>query len=204
MLNEHFRSITLTIRFLAALIVFIGSYLPLSLILLAQDFRYDLLGQPLCWPPVSPSCVIPFRNGFFPLIIFLACGICFLLSIIKLWSINPKIIINIQEIKPIPAELMSYTLPYVVSFMSLEYQETGKFIGLIIFLFWMFIITLRSGQIILNPALAVLGWNLYDVTYAFPGSMTKHSGKVLSKIALNPNQNYRHSTVSNILIIKNE
>ena len=38
---------------------------------------------------------------------------------------------------------MNYTLPYVVSFMSIEYHDTGKFVGLIIFLAWMFWITYR-------------------------------------------------------------
>lgn len=36
-------------RLLTALVVFIGSYLPLSLILLAQNFEFGALKRPLCW-----------------------------------------------------------------------------------------------------------------------------------------------------------
>jgi hypothetical protein len=53
---------------------------------------------------------------------------------------------------------MNYVLPYVVSFMSIDYQVTGKFVGFLIFLGWMFLITYKSGQIMLNPLLTVFGW----------------------------------------------
>ena len=59
---------------------------------------------------------------------------------------------------------MNYTLPYIVSFMSFGYDQEGKFIGIVIFLTWIFWITYKSGQIILNPILVAFGWKLYEVT----------------------------------------
>ena len=109
--------------------------------------------------------------------------------------------IDTIEVKHVPAELMSYTLPYVVSFMSLEYQETGKFVGLIIFLFWIFLITYRSGQLILNPLLVVLGWRLYEVKYCFPGDNKTYTGKALSKSQLEPEVRYKQLQTQDILII---
>ncbi len=99
---------------------------------------------------------------------------------------------------------MSYTLPYVVSFMSLDYQDTGKFVGLLIFLGWMFLITYRSGQLILNPLFAVLGWRFYEIKYTFPGSSAEYLGRVLSKALLEPGKRYSHSVVQDILIIKRD
>jgi hypothetical protein len=90
---------------------------------------------------------------------------------------------HLIEVKYVPADLMNYTLPYVVSFMSIEYQDTGKFIGLIIFLGWMFWITFRAGQIILNPLLIAFGWRLYDIKYRYAGSQNLYSGFALVKDA---------------------
>lgn len=192
------------LRIVASLILFVGSYLPLSLILLAQDFRYDLLWSIPCWPINNPSCQIPLRNFGYSLTIFGICLICFLISLMALASIRPKTPIDIQETNYVPAELMNYTLPYIVSFMSLEYQETGKFIGLLIFLGWMFTITYRSGQLILNPLLVVFGWRLYEVKYVFPGDDAPHTARVLSTEKLQPKTRYNQATIQDVMIIKSD
>ena len=97
---------------------------------------------------------------------------------------------------------MNYTLPYVVSFMSLDYQEVGKFIGLIIFLGWMFTITYRSGQLILNPLLIVFGWRLYEIRYVFPGDETERIARVLSTEQLQPATRYKQAIIQEVMIIK--
>lgn len=116
--------------------------------------------------------------------------------------ISPRVPVDIKETKHIPAELMSYTLPYVVSFMSLEYQETGKFLGLIIFLTWIFLITYKSGQLILNPLLAVIGWRLYEVKYQFPSGGEIYSGRALSRDIVEPGRRYDHTTAQDVLVLK--
>lgn len=190
-------------RFVASISVFVGSYLPLSLILLAQDFRYDLLDKAICWPfsGTSTDCYIPLRHAGFSLSIFGLCLLCFFVSVIALSTARPKTLIDVSELKYIPAELMSYTLPYVVSFMSLDYQETGKFIGLTIFLAWMFVITHRSGQLILNPLLIVLGWRLYEIRYAFPGDSREYSGRALSTQPLEPETRYKQIVIQDVMIV---
>ncbi|NGO54535.1 hypothetical protein [Allomesorhizobium camelthorni] len=183
------------------MLIFVGSYFPLSLILLAQDYRYEWLAASVC-VPFSDGCVMPFRNAGFSITLFALCLGCFLLSIAAIATVQPKTSIDIIESKYVPAELMSYTLPYVVSFMSLEYQETGKFVGLIIFLGWMFLITYRSGQLILNPLLIVFGWRLYEVKYSFPADNAERIGRVLSKVPIEPNHRYRQSTIEEIMVVK--
>ena len=168
-------------RLFASLVIFLGSYLPLSLILLVQDFKYDKIGEGLCINVLNPGCDLPIQNPHFSIPILLLCLLCFLLALLALKSAKPNKQIKLVEVKHIPAELMSYTLPYVVSFMSLDYQETGKFIGVIIFLSWMFVITHRSGQIVLNPLLIVFGWRLSEVKYNYLNQPRHHSGRVLVK-----------------------
>lgn len=192
------------LRIIASLVVFIGSYFPLSLILLAQDFRYELLSADFCWPIGIDPCVMPFRNGTLSIPAFAICLVCVFFSFGVLKSVKPKIPVDVKEAKYIPAELMAYTLPYVVSFMSLEYKDTGKFVGLLVFLGWMFVITYRSGQLILNPLLIAFGWRLYEVTVSYPGDTEARTSWALSQSDLQPNTRCSVATIQDVMIIKSQ
>lgn len=198
------RGCKLQFRLPAAVFIFIGSYLPLSLILLAQDYDYTRVSRPLCWKWLrgDPGCILPFGNALFSIGIFLCCLICFGFTLATLAIVKPKRAIKITEARYIPTDLMNYTLPYVVSFMGIGYQETGKFVGLIIFLGWMFWITYKSGQIILNPILIAFGWRLYDLTYRHAGDDIDRTGIGLAEIRLASGESHRHATIQDVLIIK--
>jgi hypothetical protein len=193
----------LQIRLLASIVLFLGSYLPLSLILLVQDFRYALLSHDFCWNVFSnhSACVIPLAHPMMSLVALAVCFISFLGSLIGLSLTRPKLQINVAEVKYIPAELMNYTLPYIVAFMSIGYEETGKFLGFIVFLAWMFWITHKSGQILLNPLLTILGWRLYEIRYTFPGNSTVINGRALAKGSIEPAQSYPHIVIQDVVIL---
>jgi hypothetical protein len=196
----------LQIRFPASIVIFVGSYLPLALILLVQDLNFGLLRSAFCWRIWSrgSACEIPLLHPSLSLCVLGVCGVCFLLSLVALRLLRPKKKINVAETKYIPAELMSYTLPYVVSFMSIGYQETGKFMGLGIFLVWMFWIIHRSGQMLLNPLLVVFGWRLYEIKYSYPGEQIARQGRALVKGDLEPDFTYSYAAVQSILVIRPE
>ena len=174
-------------RFIASVALFLGSYLPLALILLVQDANYTLVKNGLCWEVWG-------RHS--------SCVLSFCVTLMALSVSRPKLPIKLVETKYIPAELMSYTLPYVVSFMSIGYQETGKFAGLTIFLAWMFWITHKSGQILVNPLLTVFGWRLYEIKYAFPGDTTLHNGRALAKGLIEPGKQYPHVLIQDIVVLR--
>jgi hypothetical protein len=190
------------LRLYASIIVFLGSYLPLSLILLAQDFRYDLLNSKFCFPLAGATdiCGLPLRNPEFSIPIFAVCLLCFFTALFVLGTLTPNRPIQVIEAKYVPSELMSYTLPYVVSFMSIDYQDTGKFVGLIIFLIWMFLITFRSGQLIMNPILIVFGWRLHEIKYRFPRQTIEHISTSLAKSKVTANTRYLITSFQDVLI----
>ena len=95
---------------------------------------------------------------------------------------------------------MSYALPYIVAFMDMDY-EPSKLIGLAIFLLWLFWITYRSGQIVLNPFLAAFGWKLYELTYRFIDNKTEHSGKALCDNVVTKGDRYKHTSIDDVVII---
>jgi hypothetical protein len=191
-------------RSLASVAIFLGSYLPLAVILLVQDANYSLLESGLCWRLFSrnSSCVLPFAHPVFSLVAVVICLLCFCLTLVTLSDAKPKLPIRVTEAKYIPAELMSYTLPYVVSFMSIGYQETGKFVGFVIFLAWMFWITHKSGQILVNPLLAAFGWRLYEIKYCFLGTTAIHSGRALVRGAIESEHIYSHVAIQDIVVLK--
>ena len=191
-------------RIPAAAIVFIGSYLPLSLILLAQDFDYSALEKPLCaiLSVEALKCEIPFRNPYLSVGIFLACLFCFFVTLLTLFFTPLRSQIVIQDAEHIPADLMNYVLPYIVSFMSLDYQETGKFVGFLIFLGWMFWITYKAGHIIFNPLLIAFGWRLYRIQYRFASGQDFHSGYALANVGLLPQGTYQRGIIQEISILK--
>jgi hypothetical protein len=191
------------IRVLYSALIFVGSYLPLAVILLVQDLRYEVLRNGFCrgfWRH-NVICELPLLHPRTALAALAVCSMSFCLTLIALHSFRPKAPIRVLEAKYIPAELMSYTLPYVVAFMSIGYQETGKFVGFTVFLFWMFWITHKAGQILLNPLLAVFGWRLYEVQYSFAGDTISRSGRALVQGSIEQDQRFVQIAVQDILIL---
>ncbi len=190
-------------RFIISLMVFLASYLPLSAILLIQDFRFELIGKPLCNPLSSGThCEFPFSNGVFSISIFLVCLTCLGVSLTTIQSIKAKRSINVVSAKHSPAELINYSIPYVVTFMSIGYDDTGKFIGLIIFLVWMFWLSHMSGQIILNPVLIAFGWRFYEITYHHIGSQIPQTGFALARAEIHAKEQWKHAQIRDILVLK--
>ena len=190
------------LRTYAAPLIFVGSYFPLSLILLAQDINYSVFNsaQRVGWAEMECGALL--KNPSFSLTIVAFSLACFVLTIFVLRLAKPKHAIKLTDAKEIPADLMNYTLPYVVSFMSLDYQETGKFVGILIFLTWMFLISHRSRQVILNPLLIVFGWRYYELTYVFAGDNNESTVKALSKNVLEPGMYCKKTSIQDVLILE--
>jgi high-affinity Fe2+/Pb2+ permease len=63
--------------------------------------------------------------------------------------------------------------------MGLDLGVNGKFFGFLLFIVLMFVITYRSGQILMNPFLLVAGWQLYELNIVTEGH--KRCVKALSE-----------------------
>lgn len=188
-------------RLLTAIMIFLGSYLPLAVILFSQNIDYPALRRGFCWPLVSGRCELPINEAGYSITFLLTTFACFGLTVLSLALVHPTQDVTISEAEYVPTDLMNYTLPYVVSFMGINYHETDKFVGFCVFLAWMFWITHKSGQVFLNPILIALGWRLYNVTYNFAGSADAHKGRALVKGYLEPGR-YKQWPVQDIQIIK--
>ena len=145
-------------RLISAFLIFIGSYTPLAIILAIQNIPFDWWSRSFCAPRelVALTCAInPFKN---PIL-----AIAFIILTISSAALASELFkrisfphcIEVVSVKAVPNEIINYTFPYVVSFMGISYSEPEKLLGFLIFLLWMFAITYKSGQIIMNPLLLI-------------------------------------------------
>jgi hypothetical protein len=110
--------------------------------------------------------------------------------------------IVIEEAKTIPNDLINYVFPYVVSFMALDIAATGKFYGFLVFLGWMFAITYRSGQILMNPLILVIGWQLYEIRARTAGHL--RVVRALSRLAVRPGDHLRSCLIQGIYVLSKD
>jgi hypothetical protein len=108
----------------------------------------------------------------------------------------------VTESKHIPADLINYVFPYIVAFIALDFSSVTKLMGFFVFLLWMYAITYKSGQIAMNPALAVFGWKLFEVKYRFIQSTDEMIGRVLSTVEIEPNHTYDQTAMQDVMIVR--
>nr|VFJ87411.1 MAG: hypothetical protein BECKLFY1418A_GA0070994_100197 [Candidatus Kentron sp. LFY] len=62
-------------------------------------------------------------------------------------------------------ELINYTVPYMISFFVMEEWNLNLLLSFGVFMLMMFILSLKTHNIFVNPMLAIMGYNIYDVHY---------------------------------------
>ncbi len=174
------------LKLIPALAIFFGSYFPLFLILLAQGIEWPTVGFPcgLEWPIWPEIKLINWKMPAIPVLLSFISFLCVLGTLYLLKSRRLGLSIEVTSSKPMASELMGYVLPYVVSFMGVDFSDSGRTIGFAIFLCWLFVLTHRSGQILMNPALIIFGYRLHEIEYFYIGtpeklytSATLHKGR---------------------------
>ena len=167
-------------RLFPALILFLGSYFPLSLILLVQDIKETSWQAPLCKISEVSSCYFPeLANPDRALGLLGVCAVSLAIFIVMMRNLSGFSSLEVVDSKSVPNDLINYVFPYIVSFMGLDLGVDGKFFGFLLFIVLMFVITYRSGQILMNPFLLVTGWQLYELNIVTEGH--KRCVKALSK-----------------------
>jgi len=167
-------------RLFPALILFLGSYFPLSLILLIQDIKETSWHASLCSVTDISSCHLPaLANPGKALSLLGVCVISLIIFMCLMKRLSGYSNLEVVDSKSVPNDLINYVFPYVVSFMGLDLGVNGKFFGFLLFIVLMFVITYRSGQILMNPFLLVAGWQLYELNIMTEGH--KRCVRALSK-----------------------
>jgi hypothetical protein len=189
------------IKLIPAILLFLGSYFPLAVILAVQDIKPEFWVQPICREPEFwRSCVVPTFGhpslawSFMAVTLF---SLGFFLWVLR--SLDGSTEMRIEESKTIPNDLINYVFPYIVSFMGVKLGTTGKLLGFGLFMMWLFLISYRSGQILMNPLLLAVGWQLYEIRAEIEGN--KRSLRALSRDSVVPGQTLSSCLVQGIYVL---
>lgn len=143
------------LRFLSAILIFISAYSPLSIIFLLQDL--DLDAMKIKHPGVVLTVLG--ASAVSCLVIWLA------VRFLKVSS--PPVVI--KRVSNRSGELINYSIPYMISFFVLDLGNVNSLLSFGFFMCVMFWLTLKTHNIFINPILATMGYNLYDVVYEKDG-----------------------------------
>jgi hypothetical protein len=187
----------------SAFALYLGSYVPLSLILLAQDLDVKLAGNDLCVPHVwgISRCTLPLNHPWWSIGAVAVSLLCLAITSRTLVAVRGNQRVRVSESKHVPADLINYVIPYVLSFMGLDYGDPAKMLGFAVFFLWIFWITDRSGQIVMNPILVAFGWRLYEIKFSYLQSADAFTGRVLSKTVIEPNGVYRQAQLQDVMVV---
>ena len=192
------------LRTTSAFALYVGSYLPLGLVLFVQDIDPAAVKRGICPPSAwfGDGCVVPLMHPW-SASGTLAVGIaCLVLTMWTLQAVGTPTRIQVAEAKHIPTDLINYAMPYVVSFMGLDFASPSRLLGFGVFFIWIFWITYRSGQIVMNPILIVFGWRLYEIRYSFIGVDRPWIGRALFRGEVEPGKVYRKGSLQDVMILR--
>lgn len=174
-------------RLWSGAVLFLGSYLPLALILLVQDVPQEHWEKAACGWRRNYDCTFGvFEHPWIAIGSVVVTLAALLLAIVSIKSVRLKHNVKVLEVKSIPNDLIGYLFPYVISFMGMSYGEPKQLAGFLVFWMVLFVITYRSGQILMNPLLVVIGWRLYDVKMSVGQKGEIRNAKVLKRGRLLP------------------
>lgn len=189
-------------RVFSAFLIFIGSYLPLAIILAIQDIPKEWWAQPICsiqLLSVQQCFFVPFQNPLLALAFLFATLASVILANRTFKKISYPYEIEVLTSKSTPNDIINYVFPYVVSFMGISYSDPEKLLGFGVFLIWMFAITYKSGQIIMNPLLLMFDWHLYEASIQINGA--PREVRILKKGNLAAGK-YMSQTIQDFYVIK--
>lgn len=138
-------------RIIASIFLFLSAYSPLWGIFLIQDLNFET------WK-LSHS-----------ILVWTGIGISVFSCIVILFAVKqPKI--SVPPVRVISAsnrssDLLNYSIPYMVSFFALDLDSINSLLSFAFFMLILFLLTLKTHNIFLNPTLALFGYNLYNISY---------------------------------------
>lgn len=170
-------------KLFTAIILFTSAYSPLFIILIVKN--YDFESNRLSHPYIS-------------IVLLLMIIISIILTFISLKKIVPgSMVVKITEIENRSGEFINYTIPYLLSFLGDSLKNPADIFALCLFLLVLFIISVKSQTLFINPILIFFGYGYYDVTYEFEGKVKKVS--ILSKVEMLENESYYIRSISKYL-----
>lgn len=176
------------LRFLGVLVYFLSAYAPLSLMFVVNDVASG---------PTRLEHPIPLLTAF---------GICVVSVVLALMGtklLKGQFTVTVQSADNRSADLFNYSIPYIVSFTGLKVTDCkgGTVFG--IFMLVLFLVSWRTQTVLLNPILAIAGYQLYEVEYQEAQNIK--TGVALTRLHVERGKHYEIARLApHILLISKE
>jgi hypothetical protein len=108
-------------------------------------------------------------------------------------------IITLKKIENRSQDIITYTIPYLLAFISTSFISLSDIISTGLFFFILMILTIKSNSIFINPILAMAGYGLYDIHYSYNNNDMYKT--VLSRNELIINNRYYMKSLTQFLSI---
>jgi len=172
----------------ARLLLFISSYIPLSLIFIVIDFKS------LSFPFFKHSLLV------LSLIIISIISLLALLEILKDKSSDSSALTyKIVSRDNLDSEVLSYIFTYILPFLGFPEEKAFIIIPLVLITFG--ILYLHSNMIGINPMLSLFGYHLVKIEFSKDGCSNIKDGYMITKIS--PSDLNKETTINVSIIHEN-
>ncbi|MCK9608675.1 MAG: hypothetical protein M0R33_19720 [Methylomonas sp.] len=146
------RDPSLRLRPWASLLLFLSAYAPLLIILVIKDYDPDSFQ----WLPRHPIL-----SGTL-LVIAISSSIAILHAVKE---ISGGLSVTVTKASNKSGDMFGYTVPYMLSFLRIDFSDWQTIVSLTIFMSILFIMAYRTQTVFINPILALAGYMLIDCTF---------------------------------------
>ena len=172
-------------RLFISLLIFLSAYAPLAVIVAVKDFNWET--HKFAHIEGSIVCLV---------VAFLS--IVVLRAVMKAFPGQHPVVI--KSVKGRSGDLINYSIPYLVVFATVDkFFELSNFLPFTLFMALMFLLTLKTQSIFINPILAAMGYGLFDVQ--FQEGKVEKEGVFLIKGELIPKAGVRIVRLSQFLYL---
>src|SRR5574344_947079 len=138
-------------KFIPSILIFISAYSPLAIVFAIQDFCFKTK---------------KFNHPIIIVIMFIIAILSCTLTIISVKCIktsSPKV--KVLKLSNRSDSLVNYCVPYMLSFFAVDLSNINQVMSFIFFMILMYIMTMKTSNLFLNPILLILGYKLFEVEY---------------------------------------
>lgn len=141
----------LRLRPLVSLVLFLSAYSPLVFILIVKDM--DFSQRFFVKSPV-----------FSGILLFVAIAST-VVTIFTARNVTSGLPVTVTKAANKSGDMFGYTIPYMLSFIRIDFGEWQIIASLVLFLAVLFIMAYRTQTVFINPVLAIAGYLLIDCTF---------------------------------------
>jgi hypothetical protein len=171
-------------RLFTSILLFISAYSPLAILLAVRDIDF--------------KCTYRLKDPLAISILLIVTAISIVLVFVILhYMPRGKLVVSLVSVKNKSVDIIGYTIPYMVAFFGIDLSKPDDIISLAIFLLVLFLLTVSSKAIFLNPILTIAGYGLYEIEYEFRGQT--YSNTVISRLELHRGEQFYMKNLTRFL-----